>query len=102
MSVGYLAILVIRNKPSEIGFDDFEEDQTVQDQDTEFENESDEEQEEELGRWKKMKLLFSHSFFVCVCLSYFSVMLIKTLFSDWSQIYLSKSVRIDSYTGMIV
>ncbi len=108
MSVGYLAILVIRNRPSEVGLADFDNSDEINDSndqsDSEYSN-SDNENEEvrkvKLSRWNKIKLMFSYPFFVSICLSYFLVQLIKTLYSDWAQMYLIKSVKIDSYTGKL-
>ena len=110
MSVGYLSILVIRNRPSEVGLEDFlnEEDDLANknqeiDSDKEYSvEESDEENGGEiLSRFQIMKLILSYPFFISICLSYFTVQLIKTLYSDWMQIYLIKSVKIDSYTGKL-
>ncbi len=102
MSVGYLAILIIRNRPSEVGLEDFESEDEGEEP-----NESDEyavEDSDDEGaptRWQKMRLIFGQPFFVSICLSYFTVQLIKTLYSDWTQMYLSKSVKVEPYYGKL-
>jgi sugar phosphate permease len=102
MSVGYLCILIIRNRPSEVGLEDFESDEPAPETNSDEEysvEDVDDEEAESLSRFQKMKLIFSYPFFASICLSYFTVQLIKTLFSDWAQMYLIKSVKINSYTG---
>jgi sugar phosphate permease len=102
MSIGYLCILLIRNRPSEVGLDDFESDEPthlINSDDEEYSVEETDEEFESMSRFQKMQMIFSYPFFISICLSYFTVQLIKTLFSDWAQIYLIKSVKIDSYTG---
>lgn len=103
MSVGYLAIIILRNRPSEIGLEDFEPNEyQIQDnldnQEPEYEDPSHLD-EEELSLMKKLKLLFAYPFFISICVSYFMVQLIKTLFSDWSQMYLIKSYSLSPYEG---
>ncbi|RNA33361.1 glucose-6-phosphate translocase isoform X2 [Brachionus plicatilis] len=88
MTIGYLAIMVLRNKPSEVGFEDFgcknaELDKNI----------------EEIGFLQKSKQLFLYPFFVSICLCYFIVQFIKTLFSDWAHIYMIKSLQISSYNA---
>lgn len=91
MTIGYLAIFILRNRPSEVGLPDFEEDKN--------EEKSNQDDIEELGFLTKSKLLLSYPFFISICLCYFIVQFIKTLYSDWSQIYLIKSYKINNYDG---
>ncbi|CAF0993887.1 unnamed protein product [Brachionus calyciflorus] len=95
MTVGYLAIIVLRNRPSEVGLTNYEETNVGNKTKTENENV----QLEELGFKTKSKMLLSYPFFISICLCYFMVQLIKTLFSDWSQIYLIKSFKISNYNA---
>ena len=93
MSMGYLAIIVLRNKPSDVGltnFDEKQEDMTVEQND-----------ENQLGRFEKTRMILKYPFFISICLGYFLIQLIKTIFSDWSQIYLNKAVGIDSFKGLL-
>lgn len=100
MSMGYLAIIVLRNKPSDVGQPDFN---FETDSDTKKEEPSDKEQEEqveeqtELTRWQKLKLLMKYPFFISICLGFFLVQLVKTLYTDWSNIYLTKAVLISHF-----
>lgn len=116
MSVGYLSIILLRNKPSDIGLknldeieesdnegladtfmaneDDFEENQI------ETESESEEESEEnKVPYTQQIKLLFSYPFFASICLVYFLVQLIKTIYSDVAQMYLIKVLKVEEYTA---
>ena len=95
MTVGYLAITILRNRPSELGLPDFEE----KNENDKNEENSDVDEKEESGFFSKSKLLFSYPFFISICLCYFIVQFIKTLYSDWSQIYLIKSYKISNYDG---
>ena len=151
MSVAYLAAILLRNKPSDIGLEDMDaDDRTFADlsrlfgdednqrvaqrkdneksregekeQDDDDEQAEDEEGEEEVdsddldddddddddeeeGRvatpswWSRVRWLVASSFFVAVCVAYFLVQLVKTLFSDWSQIYFIRTVEINPFTG---
>ena len=96
---------IVRNRPSEVGLEDFPNDDEysiIAESDSEYDL-SEEENEEirtKLSRYDKMKMIFSYPFFISTCLSYFTVQLIKTLFSDWSQMYLIKSLHLNSYTGL--
>ena len=111
MSVGYLAIIVLRNKPSDIGLANFDpndnedlaEPVVNEDQDEDY-NDRDNEQNvfSQISRFQRLKMLFSYPFFVAICVSYFMVQSVKTLYSDWSQVYLIKSLKIDSYNGKLM
>jgi sugar phosphate permease len=121
MSVGYLCIIVLRNKPSDVGFDDFNiEKSLINDtdgnnndnevDDTEYDKISEENEskqancdeseggdEDDISWSNKAKQIMKYPYFVSICLAYFIVQLIKTIFSDWSQIYLIRSIKIDPY-----
>jgi sugar phosphate permease len=103
MSVGYLAIMLLRNKPSELGLPDFEaanENEKSNDTDDGYiEDFDDEEEYGEIGHIAKTKMLFKYPFFIMICCLYFFVQLIKTIFSDWSQLYLIKTFKIDAYSA---
>jgi sugar phosphate permease len=112
MSMGYLAIIILRNEPADLRFvevqnDDhnlqhlFEEDEAEENQE---ENENEDESENDtqskiMMHLKKMKALCAHPFFLTICLAFFMMQFVKTLFSDWAQIYLIKSVKLDPYKG---
>lgn len=107
MTMGYLAIILLRNKPSDIGLPDI--DNQVYDYKKEkisnhIEEESnsldsDDLEREELSIIQRVIEFLSYPFFICICLSCFIVQLIKTLFSDWAQMVLIKSYKIDHYNG---
>lgn len=114
MTVGYLSLIILRNRPSEIGLEDFDSsvDENIStlykndgktDEDTSslssIDSES-EDEEEELGALQRTKLYLNYPYFISICLSFFIVTLIKTLMSDWSQVYLIKSIRVDHYNGL--
>lgn len=88
MSMGYLAIIVLRNKPSDVGLTNFDDPKK---------NESLEADIQEMGRIEKTKLVIKSPFFLSICLAYFFVQLLKTLYSDWSSIYLNKTIGIDAF-----
>lgn len=115
MSVGYLSIIIIRNKPSEVGLEDFDSDnENISDlyaEDSELDqnvslSEADEDEDEEesnnIGIFKRAKLFLSYPFFVSICVTYFIVQLIKTLISDWAQVYLIQSLKLDPYDGNLI
>lgn len=102
MSVGYLAIIVLRNRPSEVGLPDFTSDDDVRTTNDTDINEGFGEYEDEIGLFNKIKMLFSYPFFISICLCYFMVQLIKTLFSDWSQIYLIQNFNLSAYNGKYI
>ena len=87
MSMGYLAIIVLRNKPSDVGLANYVAE----------ENESQENENHDISIFDKMKLLFKSPFFISICLAYFYVQLLKTIISDWSTIYLNKTIGIDAF-----
>jgi sugar phosphate permease len=123
MSVGYLAIMLLRNKPSELGLPDFEvldgggeksnnetDDGYIEDFDDEYQNrnsgehgdgddDDNDNDDNKLGHMAKTKMLFKYPFFIVICCLYFFVQLIKTIFSDWSQLYLIKALKIDAYSA---
>ena len=116
MTVGYLSLIILRNRPSEIGLEDFDSsvDENIStlykndgktDEDasslSSIDSES-EDEEEELGALQRTKLYLNYSYFISICLSFFIVTLIKTLMSDWSQVYLIKSIRVDHYNGLFI
>lgn len=107
MSVGYLCIIVLRNKPSDVGLTDIPDEDEIFYQEEknklheELSSESDEEEtENKASRLQQTKLMLKYPFFVSICLAYFLVQMIKTLYSDLSQIYLIKVVKIDPYKGI--
>ena len=65
----------------------------------ECENNDDDDNEIKIGRLQRIKMLFSYPFFIAICLAYFLVSLVKTLYSDWSQLYLRQSIQVDPYNG---
>ena len=125
MSIGYIAIIFIRNKPSDVKglkdinkesnelFDNqtkevnikylFEKNNNEDDvsDESDYDEESDEEEYEvkEPTRFERVKQLFSYMFFISICLAYFLAQLIKTLISDWTQIYLIKIHHIKPFSG---
>ena len=125
MSIGYIAIIFIRNKPSYVKglkdinkesnelFDNqtkevnikylFEKNNNEDDvsDESDYDEESDEEEYEvkEPTRFERVKQLFSYMFFISICLAYFLAQLIKTLISDWTQIYLIKIHHIKPFSG---
>ena len=56
-------------------------------------------EEIEVSRLKRIRMLFSYSFFISICLAYFFVSLIKTIFSDWSQLYLRRNIKVEPFDG---
>lgn len=108
MSVGYLSIIIIRNRPSEVGLEDFDSDHEnisslYQNDDESYTEESDNDDDEfdsdEMSIWQRSKLFFSYSFFIAICLVFFAIQLIKTLISDWAQVYLIQSIKFSHYDG---
>lgn len=90
MTIGYLSILVLRNKPSEVGLEDFV---CINKQSVENNNIQD------ISFLSKSKQLFAYPFFISICFCYFIVQFIKTLFSDWAHIYMIKSLKLNNYDG---
>jgi sugar phosphate permease len=43
--------------------------------------------------------MFKYPYFLSLCVCYFSVQLVKTVFSDWSQVYLIKMLKVDTFIG---
>ncbi len=107
MSVGYLSIIILRNKPSDLGFPELIEDEPEQrlneiyDENSEQESDSEEKEEKEFSRLEQTKLMLNYPFFASLCLVYLLVQLIKTIYSDVSQMYLIKVIKIDPYRGRI-
>ena len=125
MSIGYIAIIFIRNKPSDVkglrdinnGSNDnsdnqskdvnikylFEEKKNEDNSsdESDYDEETDEE-EEEPTRIERVKMLFSYTFFISICLAYFLAQFIKTLISDWTQIYLIKIHHIKPFSGIFI
>ena len=111
MSMGYLAIIILRNEPADLRFVEVQnedhnlqhlfEEEEVEENQEENENEEDENvtQSKIMIHLKKMKALCAHPFFITICLAFFMMQFVKTLFSDWTQIYLIKSVKLDPYKG---
>ncbi len=106
MSVGYLSIIILRNKPSDLGFPELIEDEPEQrlneiyEENSEQDSENDDKEEEkELTRFEQTRLILKYPFFVSICLVYFLVQLVKTLYSDVAQMYLIKVIKIDPYRG---
>lgn len=101
MSVGYLSIIVLRNKPSDVGYKDMTDEEDEDKQVAEdFDSDSDNGQEEnKVSRWQQSKLMLKYPFFTSICLVYFLVQLLKTLYSDVAQLYLIKVVKVDPYTA---
>jgi sugar phosphate permease len=93
MSMGYLAIIILRNKPSDVGFSNFNEKKTKSDQ------EQEEESENLREHFDKIKKMLKFPYFLSICICFFFVQLIKTLYSDWSQIYLNKTIGLDPFKG---
>ena len=56
-------------------------------------------QNEEATRIQKIKMLFSYAFFISICLAYFLVSLVKTIYSDWSLMYLNRRIKVNPYDG---
>ncbi len=107
MSVGYLSIIILRNKPSDLGFPELIEDEPEQrlneiyDENSEQESDSEEKEEKEFSRLEQTKLMLNYPFFASLCLVYLLVQLIKTIYSDVAQMYLIKVIKIDPYRGRI-
>lgn len=108
MSVGYLCIIILRNKPSDVGFQDMpdedeifyeEEKNKLHNEEPEPSDEDEEEEEENTmsSRFQQTKQMLKYPFFVSICLAYFLVQMVKTLFSDLSQVYLIKVIKVDPY-----
>ena len=95
MTFGFLAILLLRNKPSDVKLTDYGGGPKSN-------NNDGDEDEKKFNRWQLTLAMFKYPYFIALCLSYFTVQLIKTLFSDWSQLYLIKAVKINNYTGMVL
>jgi sugar phosphate permease len=137
MSVGYLAIIILRNKPSDIGLPNFENEECdnvtlietkenqnldndglINDEEKKLNAESDEninydenfndnydddeDEDDQTSRWEQIKIFLKYPFFISICLTYFITQLLKTLYSDWSQIYLTKALRVDHYNGIFL
>ncbi len=126
MSIGYMAIIFIRNKPSDVKglkdinteSKDYQQNSTNKDvnikylfeknkheddlsDESDYEEETDDEDEEqEPTRFERVKQLFSYMFFISICLAYFLAQMIKTLISDWTQIYLIKIHHIKPFSGI--
>ncbi len=91
MSVGFLAIFLLRNKPSDVKLTDYGGG---------CKSSSDQNDDEQIfNRYQQTWLMFKYPYFISLCLCYFTIQLVKTLFSDWSQLYLIKAIKIDNYTG---
>ena len=103
MSVGYLSILVLRNKPTDVGLPDPADDDIP---DVNFEqmnhddkSEDEDEEEEKEIRWlDQIKMMVKYPFFLSICLAYFMFQLVKTIFTDVAQVYLIKVIKVDPYT----
>ena len=65
MSVGYLSIIVLRNKPSDVGYKDMTDEEDEDKQVAEdFDSDSDNGQEEnKVSRWQQSKLMLKYPFF---------------------------------------
>lgn len=101
MSIGYLAIIVLRNQPSDVDLPNFvadEEPTSVDNGQSEDDEEDEAKADEPEPRYLDLiKSLLSYTFFVSICLAYLKVQLVKTLMSDWSQMYLTRTVKISTY-----
>lgn len=108
MTIGYLAIIIIRNRPSEVGLEDFDSDhenisslyQEEEDEDA-YTEESDDEADDtdDMSMWQRSKMFLNYSFFSAICLAFVATTLIKTIISDWSQVYLIQSIKFSHYDG---
>ena len=65
-----------------------------------MEHEEISEEQIKMTRAQKLKIIIRYPFFISICLGYFLVQLIKTLYTDWSQIYLTKAVLINHFKGI--
>lgn len=108
MTIGYLAIIIIRNRPSEVGLEDFDSDREnisslyqEEENDDAYTEESDDESDDtdEMSMWQRSKMFLNYSFFFAICLAFFATTLIKTIISDWSQVYLIQSINFSHYNG---
>ena len=94
MSVGFLAIFLLRNKPSDVKLTDYGGGNGAQTQ-----NNNDDDDNEKFNRWFQTLAIFKNPNFISLCICYFTVQLVKTIFSDWTQVYLIKAIKINNYTG---
>ena len=107
MSIGYLSIIVLRNQPSDVDLPNFVDDEQmaeyeeVQSEPLDDDPSAQEAEEPEPAPEPRyidlIKSLLSYTFFVAICVAYFKVQLIKTLMSDWSQMYLTRTIKISTY-----
>lgn len=113
MSFGYLAIIILRNKPSDINLPDLSDESSEakdkkvnteassaysEEKNEEYENESDKgDESDEENRWTLITRLLNFSFFVTICVAFFKAQLVKTLFTDWAQMYLTITLKFDPY-----
>lgn len=88
MTFAYLSLIILRNKPSDVGLGDLVSKTIYPDQ-----------AYQKISVIIKSKQLFSYPFFISICLCFFTVQLIKTLFTDWAHIYMIKSLKISKYDG---
>jgi OPA family sugar phosphate sensor protein UhpC-like MFS transporter len=94
MTFGFMSILLLRNKPSDVKMTDYGGGNQM--------NNDKNEDEEEFSRWQQTVSMFKYPYFISLCVCYFTVQLVKTLFSDWTQLYLIKAIKINNYTGNTV
>jgi sugar phosphate permease len=91
MTFGFMSILLLRNKPSDVKMSDYGGGNQM--------NNDKNEDDEEFSRWKQTISMLKYPYFISLCVCYFTVQLVKTLFSDWTQLYLIKAIKINNYTG---
>ena len=109
MSVGYLSIIILRNKPGDIQNNQNNENakrRRKKRNETELAKEitaqtivEDINEEETITRFQQTKLMLKYPYFLLICLAFFLIQLVKTLVSDVAQVYLIKVINVNPYSG---
>jgi sugar phosphate permease len=94
MTVGYLSIIVLRNKPGDVSLQNIDTVKTKK--------QKNDKEDEPIKKLDQIKMMLRYPFFACICSALFLVQLIKTIYLEIAQIYLTKVVKIDPYTSIFV
>ena len=92
MTFAYIALLLLRNRPSDIGIANINKIKKQGENNVAI---------LQLSLKKQLIEMLKAPFFMILCLTAFIITLVKTTLTDWSQLYLIKAVRLDNFSGKI-
>ena len=110
MSVGYLSIIILRNKPGDVQTNQVNENKAKSKRKKRNETDlvkeitaqtivEDINENETITRFQQTKLMLRYPYFLLICLAFFLIQLIKTLVTDVAQVYLIKVINVNPYSG---